>query len=301
MSMKTLTITCFILFASGHLQAQFHHFVLRSGYLFGNSKIENYHYEVTSIDHTNNVVEFANFEDGFIRNRHIPVDMEAFWKGGLFSMGGAFRPKKWRKEHEDSPGMRGLDGSIFSTKLAFGGYFGESVGLMIGGQYAWNTTKIEYDNEAISQSYLTPLNSTNLGMYFNEFTGGNQRGFGAHLMINAENRMLVRGSVMYDWIKGRKGENGNSINPWEIDGNAITAEAALYFMFDEDEDLGLSFVASYSSRNTSFTQVENLDSPMLNMQPGMQVTSLTFSVNLLLPASMFASQTYTTGTIRVIN
>ncbi len=283
--------------------SQFEHGFIRAGWLFGDTKLENYRYEITNADFTTNSIVASGFEEVHIRNRHIPVEMELYTENVMFSMGCAFRPKKWRKEHEKSPGFIGLDGSLFNIDLAFGGYFSESVGLMVGAQYHWYPTESYSDSIVRNGTYYTHLQPSNdgLGNYYHSFNGGNQRGFGAHLLINGGNIFMLRCSFMYDWIRRRTRPGNDSMSPFEIEGTAMTPEAALYIMFDEDENFGISFSASYIMRQTNFVQVEDQDAPQMIYDPGMKMTGLHFSLNLLIPAEIFASPSYTVTRIEVLN
>ncbi len=298
-----IIVMCVAGFAS---QAQFNHAFVRAGYLMGNTKMDNYRYSASLV---NGSPEFSNFQEGHLVNRHVPIELEGYSENFLFTMGFALKPKKWVKEHEKSPGLSGTDGTGFSMKLAFGGYFSDNIGLFLGAQYQWNPTEIVNDNVIAAANssknfdYNSFTNTSHNVMgtdFYHDFNGGNQKGFNANLMIAGGNRTLIRLTAMYDWVIRRTMKGGGEFSPWNIKGNAMTGEAAIYFMFDEDEDIGISLNASYSIRNTQLEQIENTDVPEINFDPGMTMTGLNFSVNLLLPASMFASQRYTTTTVRVI-
>ncbi len=289
-------------------QAQFQHVFLRAGYLIGNTQLDNYKFSAT--DQPDGSIVFGDFESANIVNRHVPIDIEAYGENFMFQMGFSLKPKKWYKEHEDSPGLTGTDGQGFWTRLGFGGYFGGGpIGLMISAQYRWNPTEIINDNTLndgllYDRSRVTDYSSASgVGKkyFYHDFNGGNQKGFGAHLMIAPENRALLKLGANYEWLIRRTRKGGGSITPWNIKGTALTAEAALYFMFDPDENIGISFNASYSIRNTQYEQVENMDAPEPIYDPGMTMKGFNFSINLLLPGEWFAGQSVTTYTITVLD
>ena len=105
---------------------------------------------------------------------------------------------------------------------------------------------------------------------------------------------------MYDWIS-RKGIPGNvTFGDYHMTGIGLTGESSLYFMFDDDENFGLSVGAIYSIRNMTFGYFEP-EEVMAPVVPDHTLKSFYWNVCLLIPAEIFASRSYSTTTIRVVD
>jgi len=298
--MKNTLIILAIILTSNLGQAQFDHMFLRIGWQTGSTKISPQLYSIYSIDGTNQTTTFGREREATIYNKHVPVDLEVLTKNALFNMGFSAKLKS-KKGHKTSPNTRGMDGPGFYTKLAFGGYFGESVGLFIGGQYTWAPMELT-QWETSSSTNLLDIRSgaSGPGEYRLTYSGGHQRGLGAHILININNQIGWRNSFMYDKIS-RKGIPGNvTYNDYLMEGIGITGESSIYLMFDEDNNFGISIGAIYSTRNMTFGY-SGENEGFAPVAPEHTLSGLNFNINLLIPADWMGGQSYTTTTIRVVD
>jgi len=283
--------------------AQFEHIFIRSGYQWGTTKFDAFQYSLQSIDPVAGTSAISVFgEETYLRNRYVPVDIEMYGKTAMFDVGFNMAPKKWNKPHDKSDYVEGHAGPGFYTKIAFGGYMGDALGIMLGAQYSWNAFEMAGNEKYITTGYndIRSTGAQTAGNYNLTYSGGNQRGFGAHLLLAGNNQILIKASVMYDWIK-RKGIPGNKdYGNYLWKGTALTIESGIYFMFDEDSDFGISLNGGWSRRSMKFGYGENEGSNTYPTAPDHVLSDLNFSINLLIPAGWLGGATSSSGTIRVV-
>jgi hypothetical protein len=301
--MKKFTFL-FLIFISLGTTAQFEHMFIRTGYQWGTTKFDAFQYSLQSIDAVNGTSVISLFgEETYLRNRYIPIDLEVYGKSGMFNMGINLGPKKWNKPHKKTDYVQGSGGPGFYTRMAFGGYMGDGIGIMFGAQYSYNAFEMQGNENYAATNYndIRSTGSQTAGNYNLTYSGGNQRGFGAHLMLNGNNSILIRASLLYDWIK-RKGIPGNKdYGNYEWKGNALTIESGIYLMFDDDENFGISLNGSWSRRSMKFGYNEDGGYNNYPTAPDHTLKDLNFSVNLLIPADWLGSASSSTYTIRVVD
>lgn len=157
-------------------------------------------------------------------------------------------------------------GNTFNTKLAFGGYVGKTIGVMVGGHYNY----ISYGAPVVPPPYKTSMEGK---------AGWNQRGVGAHLLLNPsgeeDGRMLLRLSLMKDWLRR---------DAKKYKGSGFTPEAALYLTFDDERSFGLQFTATYSALAWDAYKNGNNESV-----PENKISSFVFNMGLIFPLSACGS------------
>ncbi len=109
---------------------------------------------------------------------------------------------------------------LIPTKLAFGGWIRDRIGLFAGAQYAYS--RMIFSDDDVPDMLML---------------GGHQRGFHGLAMLNL-NRLLVKGTFMYDWVSNSRGAS---------QGNAQTVDLEVYYALGKRRIFGLWAGLSYQS------------------------------------------------------
>lgn len=167
-------------------------------------------------------------------------------------------------------------GNVFNTKLAFGGYLGKRLGIMVGGQYNY----ITIPDLALPSPYVSSLEGAKTW---------NQRGIGAHLLLNPsgeeDGKLLLRFSLMNEWLRRDKKK---------YKGDGGTFEGALYWT-DPERSIGLQLVATFS--NLKWDSYQDSSNKTV---PENKVNVFNCAATLILPLSACGGASSTRTTIITI-
>lgn len=167
-------------------------------------------------------------------------------------------------------------GNVLNTKLAFGGYLGKRLGIMVGGQYNY----ITIPDLELPSSYSSS---------FVEAKVWNQRGIGAHLLLNPsgneDGKFLLRISLMNDWLRREKKK---------YKGDGGTFEGALYWT-DPERSIGLQLVATFS--NLTWDSYQDSSNKTV---PENKINVFNCAATLILPLSACGSASSSRTTIITI-
>jgi hypothetical protein len=266
--------------------AQFRGAIMTLGFQTGGTKISPAFYTRAE---SAGVATLTKQSDDKLTVSNLNLAMEAYGKVAYFDMGIGYGFKGHLKDH---PEYRGKDRTGFETRLAFGGYIKQKVGIMAGGQYAYSYLNVDYVNGTVYPAYLN-RNLTPVGKSFIDKAGGGQFGWGIHVMFTPTDKLLFRASYMSNWIiRERSTVKGRSVNP----------EFAAYYCFNDAKTFGVFAKLAMATR--TMEQFNEQSSGSSSTKPTMLIpefktSSTTFSIGIMLPPGIFGGAEAQSGRITV--